>query len=197
MGILDRLAAVDCVAYDPRWAPRHGWHDEHVQHDGKPDYLPAIMQVSAEFITLAMVLVDHDLIDGRFLQLGVGECPASHALWCALFKGGGVTLDLNGFYEGDVVTAGGDTHDPAMRELIGQRGPFDFLFIDAGHDYADVEADYRDYGPMVRPGGIIAFHDALFRRAYPEVEVWQFLQTLDNVVHIAMSDVGVAYVVKE
>ena len=38
--------------------------------------------------------------------------------------------------------------------------PFlDFLFIDGGHDYNTVSADYHNYAPLVRPGGLIAFHD--------------------------------------
>lgn len=35
----------------------------------------------------------------------------------------------------------------------------DFLFIDGGHDYATVKADWENYSPLVRPGGIVAFHD--------------------------------------
>ncbi len=35
----------------------------------------------------------------------------------------------------------------------------DFLFIDGGHDYATVKADYLNYAPLVKPGGLIAFHD--------------------------------------
>ena len=39
------------------------------------------------------------------------------------------------------------------------RGTVDFLFIDGDHDYAVVKADYENYSPFVRPGGIIGFHD--------------------------------------
>lgn len=35
----------------------------------------------------------------------------------------------------------------------------DFLFIDGDHSYDGVKADYEMYAPLVRPGGIIAFHD--------------------------------------
>ena len=35
----------------------------------------------------------------------------------------------------------------------------DFLFIDGGHDYATVKADYFHYRPLVRRGGLIALHD--------------------------------------
>jgi cephalosporin hydroxylase len=35
----------------------------------------------------------------------------------------------------------------------------DFLFIDGDHTYNGVKQDYEIYGPLVRKGGIIAFHD--------------------------------------
>jgi cephalosporin hydroxylase len=35
----------------------------------------------------------------------------------------------------------------------------DFLFIDGDHSLKGVEQDWLDYGPLVRPGGIVAFHD--------------------------------------
>jgi predicted O-methyltransferase YrrM len=35
----------------------------------------------------------------------------------------------------------------------------DFLFIDAGHSYKDVSADWGNWSPFVRKGGLIAFHD--------------------------------------
>lgn len=192
-----KLAAMDDVVYGERWKPRSGWHDDHVQRDGTPEYLPAIMQSSVEFAMLTGVLADRDLLSGRFLQLGVGECAASHHLWLALFDDGGVTLDRNGFYSNDEVFPGGDTHDPAMLAEVARLGPYEFLFVDAGHDFEDARRDHLDCGPMVVPGGVIAFHDALFRKTYPEVEVWRYLQTLDGVVHLCASDVGVAFLVKK
>ena len=35
----------------------------------------------------------------------------------------------------------------------------DFLFIDADHTYEGVKKDFEMYSPLVKPGGIIAFHD--------------------------------------
>jgi predicted O-methyltransferase YrrM len=35
----------------------------------------------------------------------------------------------------------------------------DFLFIDGDHSYEGVKRDFEIYGPLVRKGGIIAFHD--------------------------------------
>lgn len=62
----------------------------------------------------------------------------------------------------EVVLMSGNSHDPEFlakveKELGGEQ--VDLLFIDGDHTEAGVEADYRDYQHMVRPGGIIAFHD--------------------------------------
>jgi predicted O-methyltransferase YrrM len=37
--------------------------------------------------------------------------------------------------------------------------PLDFLFIDGDHSYEGVALDFELYAPLVRPGGLIAFHD--------------------------------------
>lgn len=41
--------------------------------------------------------------------------------------------------------------------LAGQ--PLDYLFIDGDHRYDGVKRDFEMYGPLVRKGGLIAFHD--------------------------------------
>lgn len=38
-------------------------------------------------------------------------------------------------------------------------GPFAFVFIDGGHAFDTVSADYRDWSPHLMPGGLLAFHD--------------------------------------
>lgn len=37
--------------------------------------------------------------------------------------------------------------------------PLDVLFIDGDHTYAGVAKDFEMYAPLVRPGGIVGFHD--------------------------------------
>lgn len=56
----------------------------------------------------------------------------------------------------------GDSHSVKMLEqanalLAGQ--PLDYLFIDGDHRYEGVKRDFEMYGPLVRKGGLIAFHD--------------------------------------
>ncbi len=43
-------------------------------------------------------------------------------------------------------------------EWIGDE-KLDFLFIDGDHSYEGVAGDHRMYGPHVKPGGFVAFHD--------------------------------------
>jgi cephalosporin hydroxylase len=56
----------------------------------------------------------------------------------------------------------GDSHDAetvkrVQRALRGK--PLDFLFIDGDHSLEGVANDYRMYAPLVRPRGLVAFHD--------------------------------------
>ena len=62
----------------------------------------------------------------------------------------------------------------------------DFLFIDGDHSLKGVEQDFKMYSPLVRKGGIIAFHDSCYhadeteevdlfwkeiKKEYPYVEI--------------------------
>lgn len=70
-----------------------------------------------------------------------------------------------------------DSHKPQTIENVCDlfdNHPIDFAFIDGDHTYEGVKADFRNYGPLVRPGGIIAFHDILPRPDLPEIQVNQF-----------------------
>jgi len=55
----------------------------------------------------------------------------------------------------------GKSGDPeTVKEVrVLSRGEIDFLFIDADHRYEEVLQDWANYQGMVRPGGIIGFHD--------------------------------------
>ncbi len=67
-----------------------------------------------------------------------------------------------------------DSHQPEslakVKEHFGDQ-QIDFAFIDGDHTYEGVKADFNDYGPLVRPGGIIAFHDILYRSKQPSIRV--------------------------
>jgi hypothetical protein len=192
------IQIVDSIIQPGRFDPRWGFHDDHRERDGKPGYLPALMQVRSEFEVLLSVLQGFDIFKGRALQLGVGECDASHEVWRALFGMGAVTIDFNGLYVDGERREGGNTHQMEMQIAATFFGPYDFLFIDAGHTFEDVRQDHLDYAPMVRSGGIIAFHDSLPRAAYPEVEVWKYLASInwEPKVNQIGTEVGIGWTVK-
>lgn len=56
--------------------------------------------------------------------------------------------------------------------------PIDFLFIDADHRYEGVKRDYELYSPLVRPGGLIAFHDIRPNIQDAQTQVYRFWDEL-------------------
>jgi predicted O-methyltransferase YrrM len=55
-----------------------------------------------------------------------------------------------------------DSHKPetlaGIQDIL-QGHKLDFLFIDGDHSYEGVREDFKMYAPLVRDGGLIAFHD--------------------------------------
>ncbi len=54
-----------------------------------------------------------------------------------------------------------DSHASATRAMVDEAvsGSIDFLLVDGDHGYDGVRRDFELYAPLVRPGGLIAFHD--------------------------------------
>jgi predicted O-methyltransferase YrrM len=58
----------------------------------------------------------------------------------------------------------GDSHNiKTLRKIkeILKDNSVDFLFIDGDHSYEGVKKNFEMYSPLVRKGGIIAFHDII------------------------------------
>jgi predicted O-methyltransferase YrrM len=70
-------------------------------------------------------------------------------------------------------TIEGDSHSPETLKAVSgaSGGSLDFLFIDGDHSYAGAKADFELYGPLVRKGGIIAFHDLITPRAQQHIQI--------------------------
>lgn len=72
-----------------------------------------------------------------------------------------------------------DSHDPDTLRRVKAFAPYDWVFLDAGHRYPEVRADWETYRPLVRSGGLFLFHDILTSAAHPEIEVerlWREIQ---------------------
>ena len=83
--------------------------------------------------------------------------------------------------ESERATIRGDSHDlttlSALRDALGDRA-IDVLFIDGDHSYEGVRADFETFSPLVKPGGIVAFHDILPHPNRPEFVVHRYWREL-------------------
>jgi len=126
-----------------------------------------IQQVRAEiyeFLDVALALQERQLV----LEIGLGDYGGTHFLWRMLFDRV-VTIERWGHlvyaldYELDPnrdLFVIGEAHAPAtLRHLRFIADQFDLVFIDGDHSYNAVAADTMIFGRLVRPGGILAWHD--------------------------------------
>lgn len=76
----------------------------------------------------------------------------------------------------------GDSTDRLIVERVESIFPqgIDFVFIDGGHDYETVKADFENYAKMVKPGGIAALHDILVSDEHPDYGVPRFYNELKD-----------------
>lgn len=140
-------------------------------------------QNRTEFIALLSLL--HGRRIRNFLEIGT-EGGCTFYAWCKVSEPEGVKISLDwGWgasgtgrfrdrqareerderlktYAENVYRIEGDSHLPSSRDQVDailSGESLDFLFIDGDHAEAGVRQDWLDYGPLVRPGGIVAFHD--------------------------------------
>jgi cephalosporin hydroxylase len=76
-----------------------------------------------------------------------------------------------------------DSHSPAtLNQIIAllDGRKIDFLFIDGDHTYEGVRADFELYAPLVRLGGLIAFHDINANPDMPAMQVHRFWAEIKN-----------------
>lgn len=99
-----------------------------------------------------------------------------------------VDVDLKRMKQADqeVHAIAGNSHDPAIlarvKSLLGGRA-LDILFIDGDHTYEGVRQDYEMYHSLVRPGGLIAFHDIIHTK-FENCQVDRFWNELANNTNI-------------
>jgi predicted O-methyltransferase YrrM len=64
----------------------------------------------------------------------------------------------------------------------------DFLFIDGDHTYEGVKSDFEMYSPLVREGGMVAFHDILDHNPDSGCEVATFWNEIkDDYRHVELA----------
>ena len=65
-----------------------------------------------------------------------------------------------------------ETKKRVLQILDGEQ--LDYLFLDGDHTYGGVQSDFQMYAPLVRSGGIIAFHDITTYKRVSQCEVEKF-----------------------
>jgi cephalosporin hydroxylase len=133
------------------------------------------------------VVVEIGTYRGGTLRCWAAMCPESTAFVSVDLPGGsfgGGCSDEEAARFKDFLKPGqtlttirADSHAPetlaeVRRALAGR--PVDFLFIDGDHSYAGVKADYEMYSGLVRPGGLIGFHDIVPHPHSPDCRVHEF-----------------------
>ncbi len=78
----------------------------------------------------------------------------------------------------ELIAIEGDSHDRNIVKRIESIGPFDWVFIDAGHFLDEVTRDWELYRPMVKRGGMLVLHDILTHPAWPSIEVGQLWEKI-------------------
>ena len=146
-----------------------------------------IQQVRSEIRQFAQLLLEGQL-RGTVLEIGLGNYGGTHVLWREIFERV-ITVDisaplLDNFNAREKVDHRsvllcGDSRDQMMiRKVAGLAASVDLLFIDGDHSYEAVRADWENYHSLVRPGGIVAFHDASANRQPPTNGATLFLKEL-------------------
>lgn len=164
------------------WVDRHG-NGRYERGDVIPmeDFMipddAGIQQDRSEIQEFVSLLLSRGRL-GSVLEIGLGYYGSTHVLWRLLFDK--VTTiekshervrtfgtNLRTFHQRWVLDDHrsafliGMSFDPATIQKAYQHlaGGVDLLFIDGDHQYASVLTEWLLYSPLVKPGGLIAFHD--------------------------------------
>ena len=166
------------------WVARHG-SGKYERRDFEPlkDFMipedAGIQQDREEIQEFVSLLLSRNRLSS-VLEVGLGIYGSTHVLWRLLFDRV-ITIEksherirqfgtnLRAFYQRWVLDDHrssfliGSSHDPVTvsKAYQGVSDGVDLLFIDGDHQYASVLADWLLYSPLVKKGGLVAFHDVV------------------------------------
>lgn len=181
-------------------ASPEGWIALTNRYRGKGWYADmSAWQVPSEFLQMQQrVQATHPAV---ILEIGTAK-GATLLGWCRMASKKVVSVDLPGGIHGGGYPAvkqklyqafvadrpeislhliQADSHCPDTRRRAEQKlagDLIDVLFIDGDHTYEGVKADFDLWSPLVRPGGLVIFHDILPHRHVAHCEVDKFWNEL-------------------
>jgi cephalosporin hydroxylase len=134
-------------------------------------------RVQQDFEELEAYVEVLGVLTPREVAVEIGyHCGGTHFAWTKLFPEViSIECDYNACCRGIVDFAGsgskllhGDSRDSMtvrmLQCILGNRS-IDHLFVDGDHAYSSVHADFLNYAPLVRKGGVIGFHDSRWDQA--------------------------------
>jgi Methyltransferase domain len=138
-----------------------------------------------------------DVNPERLLEIGVGE---GGTLWAWAQLGIPTVLAVTEPVPGpewvihhtaDLLFA--SSHTAEAREWVAGRlagALLDVLYIDGDHTYEGAMADWVDYSPLVRRGGLVIFHDIFFAMFPGVARVWDEVSAgrVARVIHAHSGD---------
>ena len=107
------------------------------------------------------LIVSVDMIAERIPEHRHKDIVKARSLWQSWANGSDCKLKI---YTGP-------SQHPMLIEKAQEDAPYDFIFVDGGHEYYQVNSDYENYFPMLRKGGMIAFHDIAYPARGGPIEV--------------------------
>ncbi len=100
----------------------------------------------------------------KVLEIGVWQGGTLYG-WVDRIKAQVVAVDLDitdnarRLFAHKATLIEGNSAAPEIIAQVSEFGPYDVVFVDADHSLAAASQDWANYSPMVKPGGLFAFHD--------------------------------------
>jgi len=183
-----------------------------------------IQQVRKELYELCEVIIEQPWFseEATALEIGLGQHGSTHFLWRNIFKkittveknhdrinlfSYNTTKFYNKWVLGDNKSSFviGSSHNPlSIEKVYNSCNQVDFLLIDGDHSYKAALADWLIYAPLVKNGGLVAFHDSILVdehggvvRLLDELKSGKFGKkyNIKDIVHSV--SVGTSYYIKE
>ena len=187
------------------WVSRHGngkYGDENIEsarnyeNYGIPE-IPGIQQIRKEIKEFVFLILEEDL-SNNILEIGLGYYGSTHFLWRLLFDHvisieklhnrvrtfGENTRSFYGKWVLDdnkssfIIGSSNNSKTVLNTYKVCDNRGIDLLFIDGDHEYESVLTDWLLYNPLVKKGGIVAFHDVESKD--PEYGVSMFIDRLSK-----------------
>ncbi len=129
----------------------------------------SICQIRSEMETFLTALNNLGILGGKACEIGMG-LGGTHVVFrqCFAFVAT-VEPDIGAIEQFKQKTPvlpnvgtfhRGMSNNSDVIEAVRLEAPYDMIFVDGEHSYEGVTEDYNNYYPLVKSGGVIAFHDS-------------------------------------